>query len=234
MTPQVKGEGTVIIFVNNGEYGQWMWDGVINDLKSRSEKPLKIITYNYDGFAGEPGMFKDIQQEVLKLKALIDKEKEGQPAYLVGHGIGAQIALKLTDVVDHVIAISALSEFSPLQMKSAISSGKQKQLLNRFTWFSKKMAENRGIPSKLHEKYVMDSRSVSSQWLTHMIVSNMTFEMEKMPIEKVTVAVGEAESKLMLTSACKLSSQPIIVSGAKHDIPFRYPELVSKWIVDQL
>lgn len=234
MKPEIKGEGIVVIFLNNGEYGKWMWNKVIAALESNCEKSLKIITYNYDGFGGEPGLFKDIEQEVLKLEQLIEVEKMGQPTYLVGHGIGAQIALKAADKVDHVIAISALCEFSPLQMKSAISSSNQKRLLNRFSWFSKKMAENRGIPSECYRNYIKDSRSLSPQWITNVIVSNMTFEMEKIGKDQSTIAVGDGEGKLMLSSACKLSSQPIIVSGAKHDIPFKYPEMVAKWILDRL
>lgn len=231
MNPEIKGEGKLLIFLNDGEYGKWMWDKVISALASECDKSFKIITYNYDGFGGKPGMFKDIDQEVQKLKGLIDSEKTGESVCLVGHGIGAQIALKATDCADYIVAISALNEFSPLQMKSVISSYKQKRLLNRFSWFSKRMAENRGIPSDLYEFYLEDSRSVSSQWLTNMIVSNMTFEIEKVNDDKVTVAVGDMEGKLMLSSACKLSSQPVIVTGAKHDIPFKYPELVVKWIL---
>lgn len=234
METQVKGEGPLVIFVNNGLYGQWMWDDITKALYDQVNGSIKTITYDYNGFGKTPGMFKDIHQECTRLRQLIEKEKEGQRVCLVGHGIGAQIAIKVSDSVDQVIAISALNEFSPLQMKSALSSAKQKKLLNRINWYAKRSAESQGIPSKHLENYCEDSRKLSSGWLTNMIVANMTFESEQVDSSKVMVVVGEGESKQMLTSACKLSNQPVIIKGASHDIPFKCSEEVAKWILKAL
>lgn len=225
MKPTINGTGPLVIFINGGGCGQWMWKFVIERLEG-----FKTITFDYEGYAGEPGVFSGMDREIEKIKALIEQEADGQPVCLVGHSLGAQIALKAADLADRVIAISALNTFMPSHMKSTLAMSRWAMPLAKYRWFAKLNASSFGIGEELFEDYYRDTKQISTEWFTNMIVANMTFHAEKPSVEKVTVVVGEKELKVMLASAKTLSDAPIIVAGAKHDIPFAYPELVVSWI----
>ncbi len=225
MKPTVMGHGPLVIFINGGGCGQWMWEEVINRLDG-----YKMITFDYDGFAGEPGVFTTMDREIEKIKQLITQEADGNPVYLVGHSLGAQIALRAASLVHKVIAISALNQPSPKLLKLSVGMGRWSLPLAKFRWFAKLNASSLGIGERLFEQYYQDSRDITVEWFTNLLIANMTFQVEKLVAGKAMIVVGEKEPRMMLDSARRLSDNPVIVPGAKHDIPFNHPELVVQWI----
>jgi pimeloyl-ACP methyl ester carboxylesterase len=228
MKPQIQGQGDLIIFLNGGGFGQWMWKDVVSQLKG-----FKTLTFDYDGYAGEPGTFISMDKEIEKVLGYINEFRSSERIFLVGHSLGAQILLKLIQDdrrndygIQKGIAISALNIPRPKLLKHTLSMSKLVMPLTQKRWFAKLNARSFRLPDKLFDMYFEDTKVLNFEWLSNIMKENMTFHVSIQDPAYVSILVGEKEIKLMRDSAQTLSIVSKAIRGAGHDIPFNYPGVV--------
>lgn len=225
MKPQISGNGDLIVFINGGGCGQWMWQDVVTKLTA-----YRTLTFDYNGYAGETGVL-TFTGEIEKVKEYIREYGSGRKVFLVGHSLGAQILLKIIQdgelpEVEKGIAISALNIPQTKWLKQILNLSKLVMPLTRRRWFARLNAKSFNLPERLFERYFEETKTLDFQWLCSMMQENMSFKVPRQDPGKVSVLVGEKEIKVMRESARTLSDAPLIIKGAGHDIPYNYPDAV--------
>ncbi|WP_273322224.1 alpha/beta fold hydrolase [Vallitalea guaymasensis] len=217
-----------IIFLNGGGVGPWMWEAQLNNLPQ-----YKMITFDYKGH-GENGNkdFISMSDVIDDLRVIIQNEVKNEPVYLIGHSLGAQIALKAFNElpIDKAIIISALNK----PMKKILPFIKPLVKCSipfvRYKWFAKLNAKQLNIKNDLFEDYYNTSKVMNYKSLKNIFSENMSFQNTNQLDDRILVVVGEKEKKIMLESAKSLSQNPIIIKDAVHDIPYNHYYTINKII----
>lgn len=182
----------------------------------------------------KPFSIKDSARRIIEL--IKSRAHEGR-AHVVGHSIGAQIAVQVLsvspEVVGRAIVTSALVRRIPGIACLIKPSVKLMMPLTKAEWFIKMQAKALSVPDDDFANYYNDSMSITAEALENILRENINFGLPE-GLEYCTVPtlilVGQKERRVMRNSAKDLvsaipNSQGYLVQGVGHNFSFEDPNL---------
>lgn len=190
-----------------------------------------------------------IEANAEAVAAFIQKHACEGKAHIVGHSLGAQIALQLIytapEVVDRAMINSALvrpmsimTKFTPMLVKRSMPLAQKK-------WFARLQAKALDIPEQYFNRYFEESKSISEDSLVQILEENGTFDLPTGLADTnipSLILVGQKEKKILHQSAQDLittipNAKGYMVKKVGHSFNFEDPHLFNqvlhKWISDQ-
>ncbi|GMQ63697.1 alpha/beta hydrolase [Vallitalea maricola] len=222
-----------IIFLNGAGVGPWMWKYQLDNLTQ-----YKMITFDYKGHGDNShNDFISMSDVIKDINFIIENEvKNNEPVYLIGHSLGAQIALKAFNElpIDKAIIISALNKPMKKMLSFINPIVKCSIPFIKYKWYARLNAKQLNIKNEFFEEYYNTSKVMNYKTLKNIFNENMTFRNSYQLDDRILVVVGEKEKRLMLESAKDLCENPIIIKDAAHDIPYNHYNIINKIIEDFL
>lgn len=170
-------------------------------------------------------------------KSTAAMQKSTAAVYLIGHSIGAQLLLHYLTSSEFLseqlplrraYAISALNQPNPKLLKSTLAATRWVMPLTQQRWFARLNAKGFNLPKDLFDSYFEDSKPLTLEWLSALLSANMSAHIQASALQasaaakgfELRILVGAKEPKMMIQSAYSLTSQPLVMADAGHDIPF--------------
>jgi len=233
-----------IVLLHGGGVGEWSWKPQIEAL---ADYHLLVPDLPEQGrsLAERPFTLPDAAARVADL---IRERGHGGRAHVVGLSLGAQTIVQLLatapEVVDHAMLSGALVRGLPgaslvRPTIAAYMPFRNIPALVRANMWSA------GIPPAYYEQVAEETRRLTVDSMTHVLVANMTFRLPA-GLARVTspvlVTVGEREYGMMRRSARDIAAaipgaRACLVKGAIHNWSLQKPGLftatIRAWINDQ-
>jgi len=224
-------DGEVVIFVHGAGMAGWMWDTVLD---SAEGKRILVVDLPDHGLARNTP-FQSIAATADELAALARDEGGPLGAHLVGHSLGARIALEALarhpDSVRSAVLSSALVRSSALVslMNSRTLSALSIRMLKSDRLARMQARQFRFPTEKMERAYLASVQAMSVDNLTRPIAAftaalSLPESLEKV-VCPVLVTVGAQETRGMLASARDIASampgtKVITIPGADHCYPW--------------
>lgn len=238
-------DGEAVIFVHGAGMAGWMWDAVLD---SAEGKRILVVDLPDHGLArGEP--FPSIEAAAGELAALARERGGPLGAHLVGHSLGARIALEALarhpGSVRSAVLSSALVRPSALVslMNSRALGALSVRMLKRERLARLQARQFRFPTEEMERAYVASVRVMSVDNLARPIAAFAEALSLPAGLDKagspVLVTVGSREAKGMLASARDIAAalpgtEVVTVPGADHCYPWAEREAYGRILKDWL
>lgn len=233
-------------FLHGGGMSGWMWDDQVQELSE--EYHCLVPDLPEHGKSMEVKPF-SIGKSAEVIAVLIRERARGGKAHVVGLSLGAQIAVQLLsttpEVIDHAIINSALVRRLPYMNKFIKPMVMLTMPLVRNKSFARLQAKALHIPETSFAMYYEETKSVSADTLSRILIENANFGLPK-GLDKVEVPtlilVGQKERGVMHKSAQDLltaipHARGYMIQGVGHGFnledPVLFNHILRAWIKDE-
>ncbi|MGI6451527.1 MAG: alpha/beta fold hydrolase [Desulfitobacteriia bacterium] len=239
---------STIVFLHGGGMGGWMWSKQIEYFK---DYHCLIPDLPEHGKSRNEGYI-SIKKSAFLLAALIEERAKGGKADIVGHSLGAKIAVELLstkpELIRHAVVASALFRPVPLlEMLHKPFVYKLTVAILRSKLFGSLMVRQYKFPEKaLEDKCLLELHRLTPATLFRIydeLYRNLELPKELSQVNVPTlVMAGEKEPKAMRQSALDLvrtipTSEGILLKQGLHTYPWaRYEsfnKVIEHWINDK-
>lgn len=239
----------LLVFIHGGGVSGWMWERQVEYFQER----YHVLVPDLPGHGRSMQLsFLSIHQHARELIQLVKSRRaEGQPVFLIGFSLGAQIVMEMLShaekgMISGAVIISGLSR--PVRgmtlpvLKPII---RLSMPITRYRWFAKLQAKELYIPEEQFEAYYNDSKHVTTSNLISVIDSSLSYELpESFARHTVNtlVLIGAKEKRDLHHSAAVLTSRNASCTGYRfegvgHGISLAQPDvfnmLLESWLQDQ-
>ncbi|RKQ94546.1 pimeloyl-ACP methyl ester carboxylesterase [Mycolicibacterium mucogenicum 261Sha1.1M5] len=223
-----------MLFLHGGGVSGWMWRPVVAQLAGT----VRSIVPDLPGHGTSSSVeYTSHDDAVDRLVALIrDRAQNG--VTVVGFSLGAQLALRLAadypSLVRAALIISGETVPAPAQA-ATLALLRASAPLARREWFARLQAKQLGVPETLLERYIEDSRAMTTDTLVASVRENIGFTLPegwRRFTGPAAVVVGARERGLMrksadLTHEALPHSSLVVVPDAAHDAPLTRPDRIA-------
>jgi pimeloyl-ACP methyl ester carboxylesterase len=231
-----------VLFLHGGGVAGWMWEPVRAHLGERCRALVPDLP-GHDRSADEP--YTSHAATVAALRGVLAARGIAEGLTVVGFSLGAQLSVLLASEVPRcvarVVVVSAQAKPLPftgptVRLLGALSG------LARHEGFARAQARALFIPDALRADYLRTSAAMTRASLVNAVDANLRFTppdaWARYP-GAAHVLVGARERGLMRASARVLTasrpgSEPLVVAGCGHGIPFQKPEWFASRLVEWL
>ncbi|MCS3428166.1 alpha/beta fold hydrolase [Leucobacter aridicollis] len=234
MNTMISGSGSDVLFLHGGGVSGWMWRPVVAQLAGT----VRSIVPDLPGHGTSSSVeYTSHDDAVDRLVALIrDRAQNG--VTVVGFSLGAQLALRLAadhpSLVRAALIISGETVPAPAQA-ATLALLRASAPLARREWFARLQAKQLGVPETLLERYIEDSRAMTTDTLVASVRENIGFTLPegwRRFAGPAAVVVGARERGLMrksadLTHEALPHSSLVVVPDAAHDAPLTRPDRIA-------
>lgn len=228
---------TTIIFLHGIGTSGWVWKAPVEQLAK-----YHCIIPDLPEHRGslDKGPF-SISHAVEQVAQLIRKKAHGGRAYVVGAGLGGQIALQLLwtepELVEGVV-VSGVVVNALKKAKWQLILSKLYMPVRHYEFLLRTNMKRLGIPKKYFEDFRRDTLLLDSDSFTRIFEENFSFRMPDSVSKQhppLLFMIGKKDPAIIHKSFTQLclnypQATGIVVDGAKHNWPLEKPALFSKTI----
>lgn len=235
MHAEIHGAGTPVLFLHGAGVAGWIWRDAAAELRDARDD-LQTIAVDLPGFGrSASARYPGADATVAELAELI---RDREPAVVVGFSLGSQLALRLAslapELVRGLVWISGETRPTPFPWVTGVGAGAA-VALGRVPMLANRQAAQARVPAPLRPEYVSDLRSMRADSVRRSVDENQRFRtpttIDRFRGPAVALA-GSLERRIVRESADRLpelipGAAVELVAGAKHHIPYRFPERVA-------
>src|SRR5215831_20317088 len=205
-----------ICFLHGGGVSGWMWQPQVKDLQESYHCLIPDLPEHGLSASVRPFAIADTAHRIAEL---IREKAHGGHAHVIGLSEGAQVTVQLlgsaAEVVDHAIISSAL--LYPLPGASLLGPRALALIFKLFAapfqgsdWYIRLNRRGNAIPEQYFSEVREDTRRMTADSFTHMILENQRFRMpaglDQVQVPALVVA-GQHELAIMRRSARDLAAK---------------------------
>ncbi len=235
MHAEIHGHGTPVLFLHGAGVAGWIWRDAAAGVRAAHDA-VQTIAVDLPGFGrSAQARYPGADTTVAELSELI---RERGPAVVVGFSLGSQLALRLAslapDLVRGLVWISGETRPTPFPWATGVGAGAA-AALGRVPALASRQAAQAGIPAPLRTEYLSDLRTMRVDSIRRSVDENQRFRapvtVDRFRGPAVALA-GSLERRIVRESAARLpelipGARVEVVAGARHHIPYRFPERVA-------
>lgn len=235
MHAEVHGDGTPVLFLHGAGVAGWIWRQAAAEVRDARDN-VQTIAVDLPGFGrSAESTYPGADATVAELSELI---RDRGPAVVVGFSLGSQLALRLAslapDLVRGLVWISGETRPTPFPWATGVGAGAA-AALGRVPALASRQAAQAGVPVPLRSEYLSDLRAMRVDSVRRSVDENQRFR-APVTIDRyhgpAVALAGSRERRIVRESADRLpelipGAAVEVVAGAKHHIPYRFPERVA-------